>query len=303
MYRYEIPSGIGYYNLEILLNFNHFDVEVFYFLYEPHCHSFRGNIDDFHHLIYYNDGKINLSYQGNNHYISPNSLLYFPPHHKHNETTLEENLTKYHIQFSILQKKKKRKRIEKRLPISQFESDEIFHSITQDKMQIVQDPNHLSKDILEKIFVELEAKKFGYLYKLHLLFSELFVNFVRGLNADSYEYTPQISSPTSNSISFIISGYITETYKNISLNQIARTYNMSERTVQRHIKSLHNTTFKKRLNWVRVEAAKDLLIDTSLSIVEISKEVGYKSNSYFDEIFKELEHMTPKEFRKLHQST
>jgi AraC-like DNA-binding protein len=49
---------------------------------------------------------------------------------------------------------------------------------------------------------------------------------------------------------------------------------------------------------LRVKKAKELLLNSNLSILQISQMVGYEHNSSFTRVFKYLEKITPAEFRK-----
>jgi len=48
---------------------------------------------------------------------------------------------------------------------------------------------------------------------------------------------------------------------------------------------------------LRVRKAKELLLNTNLSILQIAQMIGYKHNSSFTRVFKDLEKITPAEFR------
>ncbi|MEL7567514.1 MAG: AraC family transcriptional regulator [Dehalobacterium sp.] len=52
------------------------------------------------------------------------------------------------------------------------------------------------------------------------------------------------------------------------------------------------------LKKVRIEHAKELLLGTNLSILQIAWEVGYSHQSSLTRAFKEIEHITPEEFRQ-----
>lgn len=49
---------------------------------------------------------------------------------------------------------------------------------------------------------------------------------------------------------------------------------------------------------LRVKKAKELLLNTNLTILHIAQMIGYKHNSSFTRTFKDLEKITPAEFRK-----
>ena len=56
-------------------------------------------------------------------------------------------------------------------------------------------------------------------------------------------------------------------------------------------------------NTYRLTVAKQLLYTTDLPITDIGAQCGFETHSYFARIFKENEHITPSEFRRLHQRT
>jgi two-component system response regulator YesN len=57
-------------------------------------------------------------------------------------------------------------------------------------------------------------------------------------------------------------------------------------------------TFIGYLTKVRIEQAKILLLETNLTIQQISYMVGYQDSSYFTKVFKKLEGRTPTQFRR-----
>ena len=55
--------------------------------------------------------------------------------------------------------------------------------------------------------------------------------------------------------------------------------------------------FTEYLNLVRIAKSEPLLRDTSLSILDISLEVGFSSVSYFNRVFKKIKNCTPSTYR------
>ncbi|GAA0123605.1 hypothetical protein UT300018_29230 [Clostridium faecium] len=49
---------------------------------------------------------------------------------------------------------------------------------------------------------------------------------------------------------------------------------------------------------LRVKKAKELLLNTNLTILQVSQIVGYEHNSSFTRVFKYLEKISPTEFRR-----
>ncbi|MEJ9162291.1 response regulator transcription factor [Paenibacillus graminis] len=55
--------------------------------------------------------------------------------------------------------------------------------------------------------------------------------------------------------------------------------------------------FSEYLSRLRIQRAKELLLQTSLPIVEIGERVGYRTDKYFIKVFKSLEDMSPSRYR------
>ncbi|MCM8901449.1 PocR ligand-binding domain-containing protein [Caldicoprobacter algeriensis] len=93
--------------------------------------------------------------------------------------------------------------------------------------------------------------------------------------------------------------YIRENYnKDITLEDVARNVYISPYYLSHLFKEELNITFLEYLTMVRMEEAKKLLKDTSLSIVAIASQVGYEDASYFSKVFKKYVGISPGQYRK-----
>jgi len=93
--------------------------------------------------------------------------------------------------------------------------------------------------------------------------------------------------------------YIRENYnKDITLEDVARNVYISPYYLSHLFKEELNITFLEYLTMVRMEEAKKLLKDTSLSIVAIASQVGYEDASYFSKVFKKYVGISPAQYRK-----
>ncbi len=81
------------------------------------------------------------------------------------------------------------------------------------------------------------------------------------------------------------------------LNDVADQMGISIFTASRLVKDLTKIGFRKYLNDIRVEHAKDLLLTTGLSIREIADQSGFASASYFVNVFRKTEGITPNQYR------
>ena len=60
-----------------------------------------------------------------------------------------------------------------------------------------------------------------------------------------------------------------------------------------------NVSSTEYIQNLRVKRAKEFLLNTNLSILQISQMVGYEHNSSFTKVFKHLEKVSPAEFRRI----
>lgn len=62
------------------------------------------------------------------------------------------------------------------------------------------------------------------------------------------------------------------------------------------------TTIHKYILTIRINEAKKLLLNTNLALLTIAEKTGFNSNAYFSNYFKQVEGMSPLEFRKKFQN-
>lgn len=95
--------------------------------------------------------------------------------------------------------------------------------------------------------------------------------------------------------------YIYKKYNdcNLTLKSMASQLHVSESYLTRIIKKKANTSFTELLIKVRMESAISLMLsNASLSSLEISEMVGYKSQHYFCKVFKDYTGMSPTAYKK-----
>ena len=83
----------------------------------------------------------------------------------------------------------------------------------------------------------------------------------------------------------------------LNIEQLAKQFDLSTRSLNRRFKDASQQTPKQYIQQLRIDAAKELLRQTNLTIGDISGHVGYLDVSYFSEIFKKEIGYTPKAYR------
>ncbi len=103
-----------------------------------------------------------------------------------------------------------------------------------------------------------------------------------------------------NRISGKALGYIRENFKeNITLESLSESLGISTFYASKVISREAGKTFTQILTAVRLEEAKRLLMETDLSIKEITFMTGFNSQHYFSRVFKKFTKITPSEYKRL----
>ncbi len=95
-------------------------------------------------------------------------------------------------------------------------------------------------------------------------------------------------------------GYIRQHYDNseLCLNEVADFVNVSPAHLSALYKKSTGQNISDTITTVRIEAACQLLLHTSMSLKEISKKTGYTNQYYFSSCFKKKTGQTPSDYRK-----
>ena len=94
--------------------------------------------------------------------------------------------------------------------------------------------------------------------------------------------------------------YIIEHCRKInSLDELAGIFYLDKSYLSRIFKEVTNFTVNEFINVQRIGQARDFLLNTDLSILEISRRLGYESQSYFDRVFLKYVGCSPQQYRKM----
>ena len=109
--------------------------------------------------------------------------------------------------------------------------------------------------------------------------------------------TELVSAPdklTADIMAYINNNFLSE----LTLETVSEKFFISPCYLSRTFKKSTGISFVDYINNVRIMEAKKQLLKTSKSIFEISSDSGFKSNTHFGRVFKEITGMSPMQFRK-----
>lgn len=97
--------------------------------------------------------------------------------------------------------------------------------------------------------------------------------------------------------------YITENLSDsFSISDVAEFVHFSPEYLSKRFKEETGQNIKKYILEKKLEAAKNMLCNSTIPIHEVAVMVGYCNFSHFSQLFKKYENMTPSEYRKQHFS-
>ncbi len=150
------------------------------------------------------------------------------------------------------------------------------------KMEINKNANLGSQQIIKNI---LE------IMLISLLRYELNSNNLEVYFLSKEEYNKRITS--------LIKEFLHENiYNNVNIKTLEERLSYSRSYLFREFKKSTNLTIIEYFNNLKINEAKKLLLNSSLSVKEIAEELSFESSNYFIKLFKKLTGKTPKEYRK-----
>lgn len=157
---------------------------------------------------------------------------------------------------------------------------------------------HYAETLLKQMVKEYDEKKAGYEAYLKSSMILLLILLSRQSNEDN-EVKIEYYSKNHKNISEI-TGYINNNYaEDITLDSVCKQFFISPYYFSRTFKKNTGFTFVEYLNGVRIKEAQKLLLETNLSVTEISNRVGYKSITHFGRVFKNITGSAPLHYRKI----
>lgn len=93
--------------------------------------------------------------------------------------------------------------------------------------------------------------------------------------------------------------YIRENLSTFSVDDLSAYLNINERTLLNIFNDYLGTSPKKLHKYMRLEASKEYLETTKMSIEEIAKTLGYANSGHFSAVFKSEYSITPARYRMI----
>lgn len=265
---------------------------------ENFIHSKR-NIDTFVILIGC-EGTLYIAQDDKKYKLTPNKFIVLFPFHTHyGYKKSEGNLSYYWCHFQITSNKYKlldSKQINNYILGLKNTHEENEHS----NVYILPEYGSISSadrtSLIFRQLLDLANKKSysNYLtnYALSLLAMEISQDFIDSMILQNEKLTE-----TNYKIIEIINWININYNSNLSVKKIAEIFNYNPDYLSLSFKKFTGLSLLKYINKTRISASKQLLLNSSFSIKEITKQVGFNDDKNFMKLFKKFEDVTPTQYK------
>lgn len=147
---------------------------------------------------------------------------------------------------------------------------------------------------LEMIFAEMEEAAPGYDHIVQVETARILNNFVDN-NTVIYTFDKRLNGSKSFQA---VARYINSNISDINIEKLCAQFHYQEDYFCRLIKKNTGLTYSEYVHVIRMDKAKNLLVNTDMSVSDILTYLGYQSHSSFYKYFQETNGITPITYRK-----
>lgn len=133
---------------------------------------------------------------------------------------------------------------------------------------------------------------------MNICFANLFLALCECISKDYY--VDKVNANAKCDLTDVITNAMIYSYTtNITVKDIAEKTFFSERHINRICNKIWGRPFNTQKNFFRVQKAKNMLLNTDKTILQISVECGFSSESNFYASFQKFEGITPRQYKTL----
>ena len=147
----------------------------------------------------------------------------------------------------------------------------------------------------EHIFYEMEKAEAGFERMAQMYTMRICNGFKNNMASDVVVFSKRLRGTR---LFQAVAKFISSNIADISLDKLCDEFHYQTDYYTRLIKKNTGLTYSEYVCQLRMEKAKNLLINTDMSVKEIMSYLGYQSHSYFYKSFQKEMGMTPVDFRK-----
>ncbi len=157
-------------------------------------------------------------------------------------------------------------------------------------------PDKELMEIIGRLLIEDSTHLAFRSHMLNSIMEQFFITLLR-YHEKSIVFPEHTTMHQNENLIFILK-YIQEHPSSITLPEVARLFNYSERHIQRVLRASTGMSFTEIIQTIRMKEAARMLIHSKAPVSKIASDTGYTNMGNFRKIFRRTYGMTPLEYRK-----
>lgn len=202
-------------------------------------------------------------------------------------------LSHFHGISICIEVEKAQKEIDKYLPRSKINLEELFNRLCNNSSFMIMKSNESIGHIFAELYSVPESIKMDY-FKIKILEIILFLSALGERKIEEREYYPKRQVEIIKNIQNQIIEDIQYKY---TLEELSKSHNIALTTMKKCFKGVYGKSIYSYIREYRINVAAQKLIFSDDSILKIANSVGYSNGSKFSAAFKSIVGISPKEFR------
>lgn len=251
---------------------------------------------DYFAIIYVLEGNCRLSMQHSSRLMQAGELCILPPCMPYSAFTEPTDLVitiisdKTHFQHNF------HNLLYQDNIISEFFRRALFQD-SQESLFFMLHPTKDVRSIIQHLFAEF-LRKDDYSDILFNNYLQIFyANIIRNTES-TYDFYSAQKKTASQTLMPAILQYILQNYRTLSLDLLSTHFHYESAHLSKLIKKATGKNYSQIITGLKIDEAKNLLLNTALSIEAIAEISGYNSADHFTFTFKKVTGLAPRDYRK-----
>ena len=241
-------------------------------------YKIRAHIHQFSELVFVMEGVLGAVIDGKKYEIKPGEMAIITPFQMH-EFSSEENVKfyicvftnncvpNYHVDVEFFQNRE----------TAVFKATDVIKAQIEDILNEIIHPYYVTDNLVPR--------------KIKAMFYSAFSEFASRI--------PISSGEKKNDVLSSIFLYLNEHYREkITLKSVGKALGYNPKYLSQCLGALPDISFPTILNSLRIDHAKNLLLNSDFKIIDIAYECGFENEQSFHRTFLKIAGMTPGEYKK-----
>ncbi|WP_170311592.1 AraC family transcriptional regulator [Vallitalea okinawensis] len=280
-------------DLEIKIEFGQLELNMLYMRFAPPS-RIKEITNHFHssyelHFIPYGQGLLRTKDQS--YTINAGDFYLTGPNVYHAQKGHHDNpMAEYCVNFEIIGEKIKENQGSKDQEVISKTLKETTFWYGKDKFN--------SMDLFKKIAEESHYKYVGYMENIKNYLQQILLNCIRSYLEYPYSLDQPPIKSKDDQRRQITDTYLHRFKEEVSVEELAKILGLSERHTRRFFHSIYGMSLHEKVKEMRIDLAKELLMNTRMTISRIGDYVGYIDPLYFSRVFKKSTGCSPTVYRR-----